>query len=251
MRESVDDTKHRRDLWIDPTYPGVGRRDSHPRGADSVKRTSVLRFGATHFLLPTDQLRGATGVDAAFFNSLAASSAVFVAHYWIIVLGSMFSVGVILAFFVLLRGHQSGWFCWAALLGLFGATLTATDYALVGVESPRIAERFAASPSAAQSALLLQGIPHVDPCFFGWGLLGISLLISNVAALRAGRLPRFLGSLGILQGLLLLATFAGALARSSLLVDISVGLGGVLVAPIWNVWFGLTLRRVVEEERGT
>jgi hypothetical protein len=231
-----------------------------------VDRTSVLRFGATsaflcaalyvlagftHFLLPRDQLRGATGVDAAFFDSLAASSAVFVAHYWIVVLVCLFAVGVTLAFFSLLRGHQSGFLCWAALLGLFGAALAASDYALVAVESPRIAQRFAASPPAAQSALLLQGVPHVDPCFFGWGLMGMWLLTANVAALRSGRLPRLLGSLGILGGLLSLSGFAGALGGSPLLVDISVGLGFVVVAPIWSFWFGWTLRRVIEKERGT
>ena len=72
-----------------------------PKGFKIMKRTSILRFGAisaflcgalyllvgvTHFLLPREQLRGATGVDAAFFESLASSSAVFTVHYWLVVL---------------------------------------------------------------------------------------------------------------------------------------------------------------------
>jgi hypothetical protein len=230
-----------------------------------VKRTSVLRFGATsaflcaafyvlagvtHFLLPADQLRGATGVDAAFFESLAASSAVFVTHYWMVVLSCLFSVGVALGLFVLVRGHESGFLSWAALLGVFGAGLAATDFALVAVESPRIARRFAASPTAAQSALLLQGVPHVDPCFLGWGLMGLWLLVANAAALRAGHLPRFLSSLGMLGGLLSLSGFAGALGRLPLLVDVSVGLGFVVIAPIWSVWFGWTVHRTVEKASG-
>jgi hypothetical protein len=231
-----------------------------------MKRTSVLRFGAnsafacgalyvlagvTHFLLPRDQLRGAEGVDAAFFDSLAASSAIFEAHYWIMVLGCLFTLGVIPAFYVLLRDHQSGFTCWAALLGVVGAALTASDFALAAVESPRIAERFAASPPAAQSALLLQGVPHIDPCFFGGGLLGVWWLAANAAALRAGRLPRTLGALGILEGLLSLSAFAGALGRSPLLVDLSMGLGGLLVAPVQSFWFGCILHRVVERESGS
>ena len=223
-----------------------------------MKRTSILRFGATsaflsgglyvlagftHFLLPREQLRGATGVDAAFFDSLAASSTVFVVHYWIVVLVSLFTIGVILAFFLLLRDHQSGFLCWAALLAVIGAALTAIDFAFVAVESPRIAQRFVAAPPAAQSALLLQGIPHVDPCFFGMCLMGVWMLTANAAALRAGRLPRFLGALGILGGVLSLSAFAGALGRSPLIVDISVGLGGILVAPVWSFWFGWVLYR--------
>jgi len=228
-----------------------------------MERTSVLRFGAicaflvaalqvlagvTHFLLPSDQLRGATGVDAAFFLSLAESSAVFTVHYWIVALGCLFNLGVTVALFTLLRGHRSGFFCWAALLGGVGLALGAADYALVGVESPRIAQRFAAAPTAAQAALLLQGVPHVDPCFFGWGLMGLGWLTANVAALRADRLPRLLASLGILGGLLTLSGFAGALIRSTLVVDIAVGLGFLVVAPVWSFWFGWTLHRGVARE---
>ncbi|MGD2146666.1 MAG: DUF4386 family protein [Anaerolineae bacterium] len=231
-----------------------------------MERTSILRFGATaaflvgalqvlagvtHFLLPSDQLRGATGVDAAFFISLAASSTVFVVHYWLIVLGCLFNLGVTVALFTLMRGHRSGFFRWATLLGVVGLALAAADYALVGVESPRIAARFATAPTAAQAALLLQGVPHVDPCFFGWGLMGLWWLGANVAALRAGRLPRLLASLGILGGLLTLGGFAGALVRSALVVDIAVGLGFLVVAPVWSFWFGWTLRREVVRERGT
>jgi hypothetical protein len=180
-----------------------------------MKRTSVLRFGATcaflsgvlallagltHFLLPRDQLRGASGVDAAFFDSLATSSAAFVAHYWLVVLACLFTIAVILAFFLLLQDHQSGLLCWAALLGVSGAMLNASDFALVAVESPRIAERFAAYPAAAQSALLLQGVPNLGPCCLGSGLMGLWWLAANAVALRAGRLPRFQASLGMLMG---------------------------------------------------
>jgi hypothetical protein len=237
-----------------------------PKGFKIMKRTSILRFGAisaflcgalyllvgvTHFLLPHEQLRGATGVDAAFFESLASSSAVFTVHYWLVVLACLFAVGVILAFLQLLHGHQSGFLCWAALLGLLGAGLAAIDYAYVGVEGPRLAQRFVASSSAAQSALLLQGVPHVDPCFLAWGLMGLWALAANTAALQARRLPRFLGWLGILGGSMLLLTFAGALGRSALLVDISVGLAGIVVGPAWNFWFGGALRRAVAEENGS
>jgi hypothetical protein len=228
-----------------------------------VKRSSILGFGATsaylvgalsllagatHFLLPRDQLRGATGVDAAFFDSLAASSAVFQAHYWIMVLSCLFGIGVILAFFLLLRGHQSGFLCWTAVLGVVGAALAASDFALVAVESPRLAGLYAASPPAAQSALLLQGVPHIDPCFFGWGLMGMFWLAANATALRTGRLPRILGLLGILQALLFFLGFAGALGRSALLVDMTTGLGGLVVVPAWSFWFGWTLHRVVQKE---
>jgi hypothetical protein len=76
--------------------------------------------------------------------------------------------------------------------------------------------------------------------------MGMFWLAANATALRAGHLPGLLGSLGILQGLLFLATYAAALGRSPILVDISAGIGFLLVGPAWSFWFAWTLRRVVQ-----
>jgi hypothetical protein len=43
----------------------------------------------THFLMPRAQLRGAFGVRAAFYESLAKASTVFSIHYWLVAISSL------------------------------------------------------------------------------------------------------------------------------------------------------------------
>ena len=223
-----------------------------------MERNSVLKFGgisafvvgilyllvgATHFLLPRSQLRGAGGVDSSFFVSLAKTSLVFEVHYWIVALLALFGIAVLLAYFELLRPHRTGILCWSAVVGVIGAALSIVDFAFVAVEVPRIAERFVDSKLEIQSALLMMGMPHLDPCFLAWGLGGVWAIASNCTALRHKLIPPLLGYLGILGGVLFELVFLGAALQSPTLVDISVGLGGFFVGPIWYIWMGFVLRR--------
>jgi hypothetical protein len=228
-----------------------------------MNRKSVLRFGgasavavgilyllvgATHFLLPRAQLRGAGGVNAHFFESLAEASLVFSLHYRIVVILSLLSIAVLLALFELLRSHRTGVLSWAAVVGVIGAALSTIDFAFVGVEVPRIAKHFVNATPAAQSAILLTGIPHLDPCFFAMGLTGIWALVSNYGALRARLIPKPLAYIGLLGGGLFELVFLGAAVQAPLLVDVSVGLGGLLVGPVWYIWIGIVLRAAARRE---
>jgi hypothetical protein len=152
-----------------------------------MEKSGVLRFAgvssilvgvlyvgvaATHFLLPRGQLRGAEGVNAAFFRSLAETSAIFSLHYWIVVVLSLLTLAVIVGVFEWLRHPATGPGSWAALIGVIGASLCAVDFAVVGVEAPRMARAFVQASPDLQATLLAIGIPRLDPCFLSWGLLG-------------------------------------------------------------------------------
>ena len=222
-----------------------------------MKHASVLRFGGaaaivvgilnllvgvTHFMLPRAQLRGAAGITTAFFESLAATSLIFKLHYWLVVILSLLTFAVIAAFFSLLREHRSGPVCWALTLGFFGAALAAIDFACIAVEAPRLARLYMSSAPDARPLLLVFGVPHIDPCFFSWGLLGIFALTVNSAALRHRLLPRTLGYIGVAGGVLFILVFLGALSRTVWLIDFAVALGGLVVGPLWYIWTGFVLR---------
>jgi hypothetical protein len=200
-----------------------------------------LLVGVTHFLLPRAQLRGAGGITAAFYESLSKNSLIFSFHYWIVVVLSLLTFAVIAAFFSLLREQRTGPICWATAMGFFGAALTAIDFAYIAVEAPRLAKLFMGASPAAQSLLLVIGIPHIDPCFFAWGLMGVFALTVNSAALRHKLLPRTLGYLGVAGGVLFLLLLAGALARTPWLIDFAVALGGLVIGPLWYIWTGSVL----------
>jgi hypothetical protein len=221
-----------------------------------MKHASVLRFGGTaaiavgalnllvgltHFLLPRAQLRGAAGITAAFFESLARGSSIFMLHYWLVVALSLLTFAVIAAFFSLLREHRTGLLCWASAVGFFGAALTAIDFAGIAVEAPRLAKLFVNAEPSARPLLLAFGVPHIDPCFFSWGLMGIFALTINCSAMRHRLVPRALGTVGIAGGVLYILVFLGSLSRTPWLIDLAVGLGGLVVGPLWYIWTGFVL----------
>lgn len=192
-------------------------------------RSSILRFGgasavavgvlyllvgATHLLLPRAQLRGAGGVSGAFFESLARDSLVFSIHYWIVVLLSLLFIAVIVAVLELLHDHRTGVVSWAAIVGILGAALSTLDFAYVGVTVPRVAAQFVRAPRESQSILLLTGMPHIDPCFLATGLMGVFAIVANTAVLRHKLVPRFLGVLGVVGGVIYLLVFIGSLSRT-------------------------------------
>jgi hypothetical protein len=201
-----------------------------------------LLVGLTHFLLPRAQLRGAGGITAAFFESLAQGSSIFMLHYWLVVALSLLTFAVIAAFFSLLREQRTGLLCWATTVGFFGAALTAIDFAWFAVEAPRLARLYMSAAEASRPLLLMVGVPHIDPCFFSYGLAGVFALTVSSAALRHRLLPRALGTIGVVGGVMLLLVFAGALTHSPWLIDFAVGLGGLVVGPLWYIWTGFVLR---------
>ena len=222
-----------------------------------MKHASLLRFGGTaaiavgvlnllvgvtHFMLPRAQLRDAGGITAAFYESLSKNSLVFALHYWIVVVLSLLTLAVIVAFLSLFREHRTGPLCWAAVVGFLGAALSTIDFAYVAVEAPRLAKLFMSASPVVQSLLLVVGMPHIDPCFFAWGLMGLFALTVNSAALRHRLLPRVLGYVGVVGGVLFLLVFVGALSRTAWLIDFAVGLGGLVIGPLWYIWTGFVLR---------
>jgi len=116
------------------------------------------------------------------------------------------------------------------------------DFAYVGMEGPRLAKAFVQAPTEAREAILTLGLPHLDPCFLGWGLVGGALAGLNYQLLRAAPGPAAFAGLGILGGVLLACATVGALARRPRLIDSTAGLGGFLVGPAWAIWAGLVLR---------
>jgi hypothetical protein len=232
---------------------------------EQMKHASVLRFGGTaaiavgalylmvgltHFLMPRAQLRGAVGITDAFFASLARGSSVFMLHYWLVVATALLTFAVIAAFLSLLREHRTGPLCWAAAVGFFGAALTAIDFTIIAVEAPRLARLYMSAAADARPMLLVFGVPHIDPCFFANGLAGVFALTVNIAALRHRLLPRTLATIGVIGSVLFLLLFAGALAHSPWLIDFAVGLGGLVIGPLWYIWTGFILRSRAKEQAG-
>ena len=84
----------------------------------------------------------------------------------------------------------------------------------------------------------------LDPTgWFTFGAVGIWLLIVGVLALRQKALPAVLAYLGIAGGILLWLIPVGSVFDLPVLISITAGLGGVIVAPIFFIWVGSRLRK--------
>jgi hypothetical protein len=86
--------------------------------------------------------------------------------------------------------------------------------------------------------------------FLTFGLSGLALFIFSLLIVRGGRLPRGLGYLGVVLGLLLVEIFLARL----IVIDTTTTLGlaaivgpaavaGLLLNPIFTIWLGVALLR--------
>jgi hypothetical protein len=203
-----------------------------------------ILVGGTHFMLPLDQLRGGRGINEAFFLSLADHSLVFSIHYWLVVILSLFSIAVILAMFKIVSSANKAIALWVTVIAIIGAALTIVDFASVGVKAPRMAQQFSSYSESEKLVAVIAGLPHVDPCFLAWGLLGIWGLVCNRIAIKNRLLPIASCYVGILGSFLYVLVFLGSVVQKQIIVDIAVGVGGLIIAPIWYIWFGLAIKKM-------
>ena len=83
----------------------------------------------------------------------------------------------------------------------------------------------------------------LDPnSWIRFGVLGLSILIISLLALRVEKLPRAWAILGSVVALLLWLAVAGNVLDVPILVAISAILGGIILGPIWFIWIGILMR---------
>jgi hypothetical protein len=87
----------------------------------------------------------------------------------------------------------------------------------------------------------------VDPRgLLTFGLTGIALITLGVVIARGGRLPRWLGYLACLDGVLLVLLYLGRLIivdPANLLIVIPALVTGFLLNPLWYAWLGIRFQR--------
>jgi hypothetical protein len=61
--------------------------------------------------------------------------------------------------------------------------------------------------------------------------------------LRAHLIPKWLAILGMLGALINELTFIGIVFHIALLIDLAVGVGGMIIGPIWFIGLGIRMIR--------
>jgi hypothetical protein len=156
--------------------------------------------------------------------------------------GGLLASAVLTALYGLVRDADPLFALWALALGLgllgqLGALIHGVhDLALVLIPAPADAPDLSKLPYQLDPRGLL-----------AFGLTGVSTFILSWLVLRSGALPRGLGYLGCVLGVLLVALFLGNLFTndpSSLFVLVPGGLASLIANPVWLLWLGVSLLRL-------
>jgi hypothetical protein len=197
---------------------------------------SYCAAGISHFLMPPDQIHFAKGLSAEFFTSLRVTSFWFRVHYWSFVTASLCGMAI-----VQVLSHQLNLTSYAAqlmtLLATVGFVVTAIDFAMMQAKAIQLARAFHTFLPEVQQSTIAAGLPRLDQTgLFGFGFVGLWFAVANVIMLETGNYPTGLIILGLSGAGLFELGFIGSLVHVARLIDIAIGLGGVLAGPLWLIW---------------
>lgn len=159
-----------------------------------------------------------------------------------LLLGGLLASAVMLALYQRLRETEATFALWAVLLGVvaaLGSTIHG-GYDLGNAINP--------PPLSSGLQTQLNNLPsQIDPRgLLTFGVSGIAFLIIAWLIVRGGQLPKALGYLGYLLGVLLMLVYLGRLiilSPSNPALLGAAGLTGFIVSPLWYIWLGVTLWR--------
>jgi hypothetical protein len=139
-----------------------------------------------------------------------------------------------------------GWARWATAIGVIGGCLAAAQCLWDALRYPQLKALWDTGSQMAQSVVaVLLSVPNpVDPRGIGAHFfVGIFVLVAGWLMLSQGTWPRWLGPLGMLEGVLLIVLFAAGIVglddARTILAAAAVG----AVGPVWWLLAGAALWR--------
>jgi hypothetical protein len=153
----------------------------------------------------------------------------------LLMLGGFAVTAVLIGLFRRLRETDAAFALWAVLLGIAGAVGSGLhggfDLAVQVKDPAGTVSDLAANPTDPRGLAT-------------FALSGLALLLISWLIMAGGRLPKGLGQLGIVAGVLLLVIYIGRLTvfnpKNPFLLTVAV-LSGFVVNPVWFGWLGLAL----------
>lgn len=202
--------------------------------------TRVLAGGA-YLLLPAEQRLTSPG--PTFLPSFAQDSSVLMSIFWIETAAAIIGLLVIPAVTSRVRAVHEGWARWASNLATIGYAVSAVGYTLSAARIPSIAKAFVAGDAATKAALAV--VWRSSPDLFGlwgYGAIGIWVLVVCLLGLRSGAFPRLHLILGIVVAANYLIVPLGLLFKIAELFTIGSAVG-IILGPVWYFWTGWLLLR--------
>jgi hypothetical protein len=132
----------------------------------------------------------------------------------------------------------------AELAGILGAfTIILASLALAAGELPLAQAYVAASEEARRAIVATYEWQRLVTALlfdvFGFFLLGVWILVSSVAGLRSGGLPRGTSGFGVVTALLCFSLATGYITKIEWLGEMGLGALAFLALPAWLIWLGI------------
>ncbi len=198
--------------------------------------------GITYYLLPPEQQLGVPG--AVLLPSVAQNATWLTLENLELALLGIFGIGLVPALGRRLRRDENGWLRWMGDLAMVGYAVSAVGNLLVLGRLPGIASAYqAATNEATRAALAAVWRTSLDPLgLWGYGAIGLWILVASVAALRLVDFPKALAYFGMGIGVLHWLVPIGFGLRVPGLF-LLVAILAIIAASVWYVWIGVVLRR--------
>ena len=201
--------------------------------------------GITFFSIPQIQ-RGSQGRFqlTEYLNSIANESSLFQLQYWSFSFAALMGLAVIIAANRKFRDLSEDFIDWASVVGLIGYGVMCTNFVRFVDIIPQRAQIFVEGGEQMQISMLGANPLTLDPTgILGFGFVGFWFLVLNYFAKERETFPNILAYIGMIGGILHIFVAIGNIIDQQILISIAAGLGGVVLGPIWLIWFGMILKK--------
>jgi hypothetical protein len=204
---------------------------------------SYIVVAIAYLVLPSGQGVLWLSKPADFLQSFNQKPAALVVEYLAFIVGAVFAFGAIPAIEAHVSSGAAGWIHWASNLAYLSFAVVVLNFFRLLVLLPSTASSYVAGdPTTQQTIIQNFNKLSLDPQ--GWIAFGgaaLWVLVVSLEGTREGRLPGLLVLDGIAVAVLYAFVIAGILFNVTGLVDIAAVLGGIILGPIWYIWFGVRL----------
>ena len=206
---------------------------------------AYIVVGITFFNLPQIQ-RGSSGINQVteYFTSVASDSFLLQLQYWSFSFAALMGLAVIIAANRKFRDLSEDFIDWASVVGLIGYGVMCTNFVRFVDIIPQRAQIFVEAGEQMQISMLGANPLTLDPTgILGFGFVGFWFFVLNYFAKNSETFPNILAYIGMIGGILHIFVAIGNIIDQQILISIAAGLGGIVLGPIWLIWFGMTLKK--------
>ena len=202
-------------------------------------------MGIAYFKLPEIQ-KGTSDFSkfAEYLTSVAADSTMLQLQYWFFSIAAFMGLAVIIAAKRYMKDSSEDILDWASVLGLIGYGVMCTNFVRFVDIIPQRAQIFVEGGEQIQISMLGANPLTLDPTgILGFGFVGFWFLVLNYFAKERETFPNVLAYIGMIGGILHIFVAIGNIIDQKILISIAAGLGGIVLGPIWLIWFGMILKK--------